>query len=84
MSKSIYVGNLPYNATESDLQNLFSQTGDVATAKVIFDKMSGRSKGFGFVEMADDTLADVAIEKLNGFEMNGRQLRVNIAKQREQ
>ena len=75
----IYVGNLPYDTTDADLADLFSQKGEVVSAKVITDRFSGRSKGFGFVEMAGtDNDAD-AIDAFNGFEMSGRPLRVNEA-----
>ena len=78
----IYVGNLPYAATDSDLQQLFEQYGTVTSARVIIDKMSGRSKGVGFVEMPDRGEAEKAIENTNGSDMMGRPLRVNESQPR--
>lgn len=73
----IYVGNLPYAATDPDLQELFEQHGTVSSARVILDRMSGRSKGFGFVEMPNQDEAQAAIDALNGSDMMGRSIRVN-------
>lgn len=73
----IYVGNLPYDASDSDLQQLFEKFGTVSSARVVSDRETGRSKGFGFVEMNDRAEAEKAIEGTNGTEMNGRALRVN-------
>lgn len=73
----IYVGNLPYQATDPDLQELFEQYGSVSSARVILDRMSGRSKGFGFVEMQDKSEGQAAIDALNGSDMMGRAIRVN-------
>jgi RNA recognition motif-containing protein len=73
----IYVGNLPYDVSDSDLQQLFSQYGTVTSARVVIDRVTGRAKGFGFVEMGDKAEAEKAISATNGFEMNGRALRVN-------
>jgi len=73
----IYVGNLPYSVTDSELQDLFSQYGEVSSARVVMDRETGRAKGFGFVEMRDSADANKAIEALNGTDMNGRALRVN-------
>lgn len=73
----IYVGNLPYDATDSDLQQLFEKFGTVAAARVVIDRTTGRSKGFGFVEMNDRDEAQKAIDGANGADMNGRPLRVN-------
>jgi len=84
MAKKLYVGNLPYNVTADDLKNQFSQAGSVESATVITDKMSGRSKGFGFVEMATDEEAAKAIELFNGKEMEGRALTVNEARPMEE
>lgn len=81
MSK-LYVGNLPYSFTDSTLEELFAQSGEVASSTVIMDRDSGRSKGFGFVEMASDGEADAAIEKFNGHEIDGRPLKVDKAKPR--
>jgi len=79
---NIYVGNIPYKATEDDLGNLFSEFGDVSSVKIIQDKFTGRSKGFGFVEMSDEAGAN-AIESLDGYEHMGRNLVVSKAKARE-
>ena len=79
----IYVGNLPYCITGEDLRNLFSQYGDVADAKVISDKYSGKSKGFGFVQMADSGNAEQAIEALNDSDLQGRNIKVNQARPKE-
>jgi RNA recognition motif-containing protein len=73
----IYVGNLPYSATDPDLQELFEQHGKVTSARVILDRMSGRSKGFGFVEMPDQSEGAAAIEALNGSDFMQRAIRVN-------
>ena len=73
----IYVGNLPYSTTDDDLRGLFAAHGEVASARVVIDRMTGRSKGFGFVEMADPAQAQKAIEALNGYDCEGRKLRVN-------
>jgi len=79
---NIYVGNLPYSTTDADLQALFQEFGSVESARVIIDRESQRSKGFGFVEMANSDEANKAIEALNGNEMEGRQIRVNEARPR--
>jgi len=73
----IYVGNLPYSTTDDDLRGLFAAHGEVASARVVIDRMTGRSKGFGFVEMADRAQAQQAIDALNGYDIEGRKLRVN-------
>ncbi len=83
MGKKLYVGNLKYAVTSSDLEQMFSQFGTVQSADVIMDKMTGRSKGFGFVEMGSDAEAQAAIEALNGKDQDGRPLTVNEAKPRE-
>jgi len=77
MEAKLYVGNLPYNTVDADLENLFSQAGTVKSAQVIRDRASGRSKGFGFVEMANDAEAQAAIAALNGSEVDGRNIVVN-------
>jgi RNA recognition motif-containing protein len=82
MAKKLYVGNLSYNVTSADLQQLFTQFGTVQSADVISDNASGRSKGFGFVEMGTDEEAQAAIAALNGKEQDGRVLTVNEAKPR--
>lgn len=80
MGKKLYVGNLPYSATDAKLVEHFSAAGNVESAKVIMDRDSGRSKGFGFVEMASDQEATNAIEKLNGQVMDGRPLNISEAR----
>lgn len=79
---NIYVGNLPYSVTDDDLRAAFAEFGDVASAKIIMDRYSGRSKGFGFVEMDNDTEAEEAIKSLDDSDLQGRKLRVNQAKPR--
>ena len=83
MPKKLYVGNLAYSVTNEDLKDLFSQSGTVESVAVISDKFSGQSKGFGFVEMADDSGAAAAIKTLDGSELKGRNIKVNEAKPRE-
>ena len=83
MAKKLYVGNLTYAITDSDLQAMFEKFGTVESAQVIMDRSSGRSKGFGFVEMDDDQAAQKAIDELNGQDNDGRPLTVNEAKPRE-
>lgn len=82
MRKNLYVGNLPYSATADDLREAFSAYGTVSRSQVISDRDTGRSKGFGFVEMEDG--ADAAIEALNGKEFQGRRMTVNEARPREE
>ena len=84
MSKKIYVGNISFNAQENDLRNLFAQYGEVADVKIIVDKYTDRSKGFGFVEMHDDSAGTAAISALNGSELLGRDLKVNEAQDRRE
>jgi RNA recognition motif-containing protein len=79
----IYVGGLPYQTTEQDLVDLFAQVGQVTSAVVIADRASGRSKGFGFVEMSSDQEARAAIEKLNGTTLGDRTITVNEARERQ-
>jgi RNA recognition motif-containing protein len=79
---NIYVGNLSYETNEEDLQNAFSEFGEVVSVKIIKDQYSGRSKGFGFVEMPDRTEANAAIADLNNKELKGRPINVNMAKPR--
>ena len=83
MAKKLYVGNLSYETTDGDLQTLFSPHGVVQSAQVIMDRDTGRSKGFGFVEMNNGDEAQAAISALNGKESGGRALKVNEAKPRE-
>ncbi|ACF11442.1 RNP-1 like RNA-binding protein [Chlorobaculum parvum NCIB 8327] len=81
---NIYIGNLDYEITETDLRDAFSEFGDVAKASVIMDKFSGRSKGFGFVEMTNDEEANEAISSLNESKLGSRNIKVNEAKPREE
>lgn len=80
MGKKIYVGNLPFATNEQDLAEIFRQVGRVKSTKVILDRSSGRSKGFGFVEMTSDEEAAQAIAQFNGAQLNGRHLTVNEAR----
>jgi len=80
---NIYVGNVSYNSTEEELGNLFSEYGTVTSVKIIINKHTGRSKGFGFVEMANEEEGQKAVEALDGHEVNGRNLRVDKAKDRD-
>ena len=82
MSSNLYVGNLTFNTTTADLESLFGQHGEVKKAQVITDRDSGRSRGFGFVEMATSEEATAAINSLNGKDLDGRDLTVNVAKER--
>jgi RNA recognition motif-containing protein len=84
MAKNIYVGNLVWDATADDLLELFRQHGQVARAQVIMDRETGRSRGFGFVEMDNDAESQKAIDALNGFMFRGRALTVNEARPREE
>ena len=84
LKMNIYVGNIAWSMTEDELSALFSEFGTVSSAKIITDKYSGRSKGFGFVEMDDDAAGESAIEALNDSDQNGRNLRVNQARPREE
>ena len=83
MGKKLYVGNLPFSTTEETLSDKFSQIGTVDSAKLITDRETGRSKGFGFVEMSNDDEAQEAIEKFDGQDFDGRNIKVNEAKPRE-
>ncbi len=83
MGRKLYCGNLSFNVSSSDLEEMFAQFGTVASAQVISDRDTGRSKGFGFVEMSSDEEAQAAIEGLNEKEMDGRRLTVNEARPRE-
>jgi len=80
MATKLYVGGLPYSSTEDALKDHFSKAGNVESAVIIMDKMSGRSKGFGFVEMSTPEEADKAIEMFNGQDFDGRKLTVNVAR----
>jgi RNA recognition motif-containing protein len=83
MGKKLYVGNLAYSIADQDLQQIFGQYGTVESAKVIMDRDSGQSKGFGFVEMSSDSEAQAAIAGANGMEFQGRALTVNEARPKE-
>jgi cold-inducible RNA-binding protein len=83
MGRKLYVGNLPYSATESSLRETFSASGTVDTVRLITDRDTGQSKGFGFVEMATDQEAQTATQALNGTTLDGRQIKVNEAKPKE-
>ncbi|MGH7249754.1 MAG: RNA recognition motif domain-containing protein [Minisyncoccia bacterium] len=84
MATNLFVGSIAYNATDDDLQNFFAAAGSVVSAKVIMDRETGRSKGFGFVEMGSDEEAQKAVKELNGKELNGRAVVVNEARPREE
>ncbi|HVZ64078.1 MAG TPA: RNA-binding protein [Lacunisphaera sp.] len=83
-NSKLYVGNLPFASTAQDLEALFGQVGTVSVVEIIFDKFTGRSRGFGFVTMGSPEEAQKAVEKFHGFEMEGRALAVNIARPREE
>jgi RNA recognition motif-containing protein len=82
LSKKIYVGNLPFSATEQEVRDLFSSHGSVDSVNIIMDRETGRARGFGFVEMSEASSADDAIRALDGSDMGGRSLRVNEAEDR--
>lgn len=84
MSTKIYVGNLPYSVTDSTLESNFAEFGGVRSAKVMIDRETGRSKGFGFVEMTSAEAAQTAINGLNGMSVDGRSITVNLARPREE
>jgi RNA recognition motif-containing protein len=84
MEVKLYVGNLPYSATEDQLRDLFTQAGTVASVALIMDRETGRSKGFAFVEMSTQVEAQKAISQFNGYMMDGRALAVNAARPREE
>jgi len=84
MAKKLYVGGLPYSTNDNELRDGFSRAGDVSSAVVIMDRMTGRSKGFGFVEFASDADADRAIEMFNGQDFGGRTITVNEARPLEE
>ena len=83
MSTKLYVGNLPFSATNQSLEQIFTQHGEVRSVQIVTDRDTGRSKGFGFVEMGDSRAAEAAISALNGTELDGRPLTVNEARPRE-
>ena len=84
MSSKLYVGNLKYEVTEEDLERLFKDFGEITSVKVIRDKFTGRSKGFAFVEMANDEAAKNAINSLDGNDFDGRNIKINIARERDE
>ena len=84
MTTKIYVGNLPYSVTDSSLESNFAEFGSVTSAKVMMDRDSGRSKGFGFVEMASADASQTAISALNGMSVDGRNIIVNLSRPREE
>lgn len=84
MSKKLFVGGLPYSATDQELSDAFSEAGTVESAVIISDRMTGRSKGFGFVEMSTEEEAQAAIEMWNEKDFGGRSLTVNVARPREE
>ena len=81
---NIYVGNLPYNISEDELKDVFNEFGEIESVNIITDRFSGQSKGFGFVEMPNNSEADQAIKALNGTDMKGREIKVNQAKPRSE
>jgi RNA recognition motif-containing protein len=83
MSKKLFIGNIEWGVTEDELKELFGKYGEVEEGVIIRDRMSGRSKGFGFITFANEEDADKAMEALNGYELNGRKLAVNEARERE-
>lgn len=83
MATNLYIGNLSFETTNTDLEGLFAQAGTVASVNIIMDRDTGRSRGFGFVEMGSSTEAQAAIEQFDGYELQGRSLKVNEAKPRE-
>jgi cold-inducible RNA-binding protein len=83
MGKRLYIGNLPFSITDQDLGSIFAEVGQVVSAKIVMDRESGRSKGFGFVEMNTDEEAAKAIAQFNGGELEGRQLKINEARPME-
>ncbi len=84
MAKKLFVGNLPYTATNDSLAAIFAEVGEVESASVVMDRDTGRSKGFGFVEMASEELAQDAVKQLDGKDMEGRRLTVNEARPKVQ
>ncbi len=81
---NIYVGNLPYGTTDEDLKSVFAEFGEVSSVNIIKDRMTGNSKGFGFVEMDNDEEGQKAIDEVNGKELQGRPLKVNLARPRQE
>ena len=83
MAKKLYVGNLSFSVTDDELQQAFASFGNISSARIVMDRMTGRSKGFGFVELEDDGAADDAISKMDGQTLGGRPVRVSEAKPQE-
>ena len=83
MAQRLFIGNLSFKTTEGELETLFAESGSVSTVTIIVDRFSGRSRGFGFIEMGSEEEAQAAIERLNGYEFEGRALTVNEAKPQE-
>ena len=83
MALRLFIGNLSFKTTEGELETLFAESGSVTSVTIIMDRFSGRSRGFGFIEMGSEEDAQAAIEKLNGYEFEGRALTVNEAKPQE-
>lgn len=83
MENKLFVGNISWDSSDEDLKNLFSEFGEVTSARIVTDKFSGRSRGFGFVEMATDEQAKAAIEGLDGKDFMGREIAVNVARPKE-
>jgi len=83
LAKRLFIGSLPWGVDDAKLAQIFSQAGTVVSAQVVMDRQTGRSRGFGFVEMSTDEEADAAVEKLNGSEADGRKIVVNVARPRE-
>ncbi len=84
MNNKLYIGSLAYATTDDSLRNHFAQAGEVLTASVVMDKMTGRSRGFGFVEMADEATAQNAISMFDGKELDGRAINVSVARPKEE
>lgn len=84
MSQKLYVGGIPYSSTEDEIKNYFAEAGEVASVTIITDRYTGRSRGFGFVEMADEEGGKKAIEMFDGKDYDGRKLTVNVARPREE
>lgn len=84
MNNKLFVGNISWDATNEDLESLFAEFGEVTSARIVTDKFSGKSRGFGFVEMATEDQAQAAIKALDGKELMGREIAVNIARPKEQ
>lgn len=83
MAKKLFIGSLPWSVDDAKLKEIFSQAGTVASAQVVMDRQTGRSRGFGFVEMSTDEEADAAVKNLNGADVDGRKIVVNEARPRE-